>query len=277
MPRRFHYGPLLSLAILAGIGVAMWHYWPRPPLPAPVSATTAGAPVPAPAPPPASVDGPVPEEFPVTAIDVEPVVEADPLPPLDDSDALFLDALSAVDPGLGDWLVAEFVVPRLVATIDNLPNARVTRQIYAGRPAPGALVVAEADGRLWLDAANSARYDAGLALFERLDLRRAVAVYVHWYPLFQRAYRDLGGPEREFNDRLVEVVDHLIAAPEATGPIQLQRQANGGPRLEFADPVLERASVGHKAMWRLGPDHAARAKARLRELRALLAGQRPAA
>jgi hypothetical protein len=164
-----------------------------------------------------------------------------------------------------------------VATIDNLPNRRVTRQIYAAKPVPGSLKVAEADGRLWLDAGNSARYDAGLALLERIDLRRAVAVYVHWYPLFQRAYRDLGGPEREFNDRLVEVVDHLLAAPEAGGPIELRRQANGGPRLEFADPGREGASVGHKAMWRLGPDHAERLKARLRELRGLLAGQRPAA
>jgi hypothetical protein len=30
-------------------------------------------------------------------------------------------------------------------------------------------------------------------------------------------------------------------------------------------------------MWRLGPDHAARVKARLRELRGILVGQRPAA
>ena len=75
---------------------------------------------------------------------------------------------------------------------------------------------------------------------------------------------------------MVAVVDHLLATPEMEGPIELQR-ASGSGRLLFADPRREGASVGHKAMWRLGPDHAARVKARLRELRAILVGQTPAA
>ena len=48
------------------------------------------------------------------------------------------------------------------------------------------------------------------------------------------------------------------------------------PRWAFADPRLEAASIGHKAMIRLGPDQAARVKAKLAQLRELLAAQRPA-
>ena len=50
-----------------------------------------------------------------------------------------------------------------------------------------------------------------------------------------------------------------------------ERQATNA----VATVPMEAASVGHKAMWRLSPDQAQRVKARLRELRALVAGQRP--
>ena len=177
---------------------------------------------------------------------------------------------------MGEWLVAEFVIPKLVATIDNVPNRKMMRNVYAARPLSGTPGVAEADGRLWLDEAGYARYDTAVALLERVDLRQAVGVYVRFHPLFQQAYRDIAPPGTTFNDRLVAVIDHLLAAPEVEGPVEVHRASDGSGRLRFADPRREGASVGHKAMWRIGPDHAARVKARLRELRAILAGQRPA-
>jgi len=187
-----------------------------------------------------------------------PALDLPPPPPLDQSDAAFLDALSgALGTPAGDWLVREFVIPKLVATVDNVPRTRVTRQVYALQPLPGALATADADSRLWLDEANHARYDGAVALFEQ-------------------AYRDHGEPGRTFNDRLVDVIDHLIAAPDANGPLELCRAADGSPRLQFVDPQREGASIGHKAMWRIGPDHATRVKARLSVLRALLAGRPPA-
>jgi hypothetical protein len=114
-----------------------------------------------------------------------------------------------------------------------------------------------------------------VALFEAVDSRQLVSAYVRFYPLLQQAYRDLGVADRRFNDRLVEVIDHLLAAPSPDGPLELVRVPDK-PRWAFADPRLEAASIGHKAMIRLGPDQAARVKAKLRELRGLLAGQAPA-
>jgi hypothetical protein len=66
----------------------------------------------------------------------------------------------------------------------------------------------------------------------------------------------------------------MLAAPEIAGPIELRRDPDR-PRWIHADPQREAASVGHKAMWRLGPEHAAQVKAKLREIRALLAGASP--
>jgi hypothetical protein len=36
-----------------------------------------------------------------------------------------------------------------------------------------------------------------------VDTRKAVALYVDLYPLFQGAYAELGYPNRYFNDRLI--------------------------------------------------------------------------
>ena len=52
---------------------------------------------------------------------------------------------------------------------------------------------------------------------ESVDTGRLAALYVRFYPLFQQAYRDLGYPNGYFNDRLVEVIDHLLVTPEIAG------------------------------------------------------------
>jgi hypothetical protein len=230
-------------------------------------------------PPPAPSASPSPEPaFPISEVPVLPDAVAEALPLLDQSDeaalALVAGWLGGADPR--QFLQPQFLLPRLVATVDNLPRTTLTRQVYVAQPVAGDLARSQADARTWLDSRNFARYDAHVALFEALDARQVVSAYVRWYPLLQQAYRDLGVPDRQFNDRLVEVIDHLLAAPELAGPIELVPTPER-PRWSFADPRLESASVGHKALWRIGPDHAARVKAKLREFRALLAGQRPAA
>lgn len=72
------------------------------------------------------------------------------------------------------------------------------------------------------------------------------------YPLFQQAYQDLGNPDGHFNDRLIEVIDHLLATPVADGPSCWAR-----PKVmyEFADPRLQALSVGQKALLRLEAPH----------------------
>ena len=96
--------------------------------------------------------------------------------------------------------------------------------------------------------------------------------YVRLYPLFQQAYVELGYPNGYFNDRLVSVIDHLLAAPEPRSPIRLTQ-----PKVlyEFADPALEGLSAGHKILVRVGIDDEMRLKAKLREIRKALAA-RPA-
>jgi hypothetical protein len=106
---------------------------------------------------------------------------------------------------------------------------------------------------------------------EAVDAQALVKLYVASYPLFQRAYEELGYPGKYFNDRLMAAIDDLMAAPELSAPVAVLR-----PRVlyELADPDLETRSAGQKILIRMGPDNALRVKAKLLEIRrALLAAQ----
>jgi hypothetical protein len=119
---------------------------------------------------------------------------------------------------------------------------------------------------------NAARYLPYVRLAESVDLAKLVAVYVRYYPLFQQAYTELGYPTGYFNDRLVQVIDHLLAAPDIEGPVKLvQRKV----LYEFADPEFEARSAGQKMLIRIGAANAARLKAKLREIRREVTGQLP--
>ena len=92
------------------------------------------------------------------------------------------------------------------------------------------------------------------------------------YPLFQQAYQELGYPGGYFNDRLVDAIDNALATPDVGGAVALTQ-----PKVlyEYADPALQSLSAGQKALLRMGPDNAAKVKAKLRELRRIIAAQRP--
>ncbi|MFZ9624516.1 MAG: DUF3014 domain-containing protein [Burkholderiaceae bacterium] len=159
------------------------------------------------------------------------------------------------------------IVQKIVLTIDNLPGDSMSMQYRAVVATPGSFQVERRDGEPAIAAQNARRYDAFVAFASGLDARRLAALYKRFYPLFQKTYRSIGYPEGHFNDRVVQAIDDLLAAPSPAGAIFLEQ-----PRVlyEFAESSLERRSVGQRIMIRVGPEHAAKLKAKLRELRAVL-------
>ncbi len=102
----------------------------------------------------------------------------------------------------------------------------------------------------------------------RWTAAQLVAVYRHFYPLFQQAYVELGYPQGYFNDRLVAAIDDLLATPEPAEPPRLVQQK---VIYQFADSDLEGRSAGQKIMLRIGTENARTVKAKLREIRKLVA------
>jgi GTPase Era involved in 16S rRNA processing len=77
------------------------------------------------------------------------------------------------------------------------------------------------DGHTLLRADNAERYTPYLRLMEQASTQKLVQTYVHFYPLFQKAYQDLGYPKGYFNDRLIEVISaRLPVSPELFPPEQ---------------------------------------------------------
>jgi hypothetical protein len=197
-----------------------------------------------------------------------------PLPSLDGSDVDAGESLSGL---FGASIVTELLVPQslirhIVATIDNLPREKLAQRLSPFKPVAGEFKAAGSVGSLEISQANAARYAPYVRLAENVDTGKLVAVYVHFYPLFQQAYAGLGYPNGHFNDRLIEVIDSLLAAPDPLNPPKLLRP---GVLYVYADPDFESLPVGQKIMLRMGKANEDVVKAKLKEIREALLAQGP--
>ena len=258
---------LVFIVLTAGLIGAFMFFWDdiRPPAEVPVVVQTE----------------PAAEEQPPTGEPLHPIVsltsstpsdrELVPLPSLDDSDGYFLLALTDIfGTDVGRLLVNEALVDKFVATVDNLTRSHVAEKIRpVGRLAETfAADISVDNGQFYLSPENYGRYDLLVDLVANSDLGVVTEMYRRFYPLFQQSYERLGYPNAYFNDRVVEVIDHLLLTPEPDEPIRLVR-----PHVlyEFADPELEALSSGQKLLLRMGGEHAARIKQVLRDLRVHIA------
>ncbi|MGV8898698.1 MAG: DUF3014 domain-containing protein [Burkholderiaceae bacterium] len=265
----------IVLLIAAAIGI---YFWQVNNLPEPKPETTAEEPI-----PPAAM---VAEAETEVDAKTEPAIRY----PIQENVAALaelktLPVLNASDPVLWDALIDLFgqtpvknlfrpqeIVRHIVVTVDNLPRQTTAARLLPIKPVGGKLLTTEPAQSRVIAPENAARYTPYVRLAEMADAKKITAIYVQFYPLFQRAYQDLGYPNGYFNDRLVAVIDHLLAAPEADAPLALVQ-----PHIlyEFADPALEARSAGHKILLRMGSDNADKIKIKLREIRAELIGGIP--
>jgi hypothetical protein len=268
---------IITAGVLIAVAAALYVLNRRAEAPAPPPPVSAG-PADAPTPPVPAI------KYPVDSLQTD-ATEKTALPPLSDSDA-------QVRATLVEWLGKDSVVKFLqlddfvrhvVATADNLGRSHAAPRLWPVSPMPGRFAVQQAGEGTVVASGNAERYSAFLAFVESIDTKRALALYVRWYPWFQQAYEELGYPGRYFNDRLIEVIDQMIATPVVSTPIQLRLTEVKGPiasthpwlRYEFADPALEALPAGQKMMLRVGPANQRRLKAKLSEVRAMLAESAP--
>lgn len=195
-----------------------------------------------------------------------------PLPALEDSDETIEDALSGLfgKEKPEELLIFRNFINRIVVTVDNLPRSRLPVQRLPVKPPHGGFLVETTPGSVSIDPDNYKRYMKYVRFFEATDSRKLAAVYFHFYPLFQDAYSNLGYKSAYFNDRLIETIDDLLASPKVEDPVMLVQPS---VFYKYADPHLERLSVGERLMLRIGKNNAERVKAKLRELRSALTHQ----
>ena len=137
-----------------------------------------------------------------------------PLPPLNDSDAYFLLEIgTTLGPVIESLLVREAVIDRLVTTTDNLPRKHVSEKIRPVGRLAQTFRPDTFDDVFTLGPANFSRYDDLVVQIAGADVDAIVDLYQRFYPLFQQSYERLGYPDAYFNDRLIDVIDHLLETP----------------------------------------------------------------
>ena len=269
MGRRAWIGAGVLLAIAAA-GLFWWHWQAQvPPIPAQVSA----APSPRVEAPPA-VPAPAPAlHYPIASEPGQPAGSPG------DVETALVDLFGGK--AAGSLFRSDDFGRRFAATVDSLGRSSSSAHLWPVNPAPGRFLVREgADGAV-VAADNSLRYADFVVALESVDLHKAAAAYQRFYPMLQAAYEGLGYPGRYLNDRLVAVLDQLLATPEPNAPLRVHlppmdsavRPARPWLLYQFDDPALESLSAGQKILVRMGAVNERRVKNRLAEFRRLVAGE----
>jgi hypothetical protein len=240
------------IIIFLGLGVATYFYWQYiQPKPEPI-AVPAPPPPPEPAPPPQQVIEAPPEQ---------PV-----LPKLAESDEYMLGIIAGLvgNKSLMNLFHTKQIIHNIVATIDNLPRRHLPLSVMPIKLVHGMFITQGPEDAKTISPKNAARYSVYVKIAELIDAQKLGDVYVRLYPLFQQAYEELGYPKEYFNDRLLVMIDHLLAAPDLNEPVNLVQ-----PNVFYlyADPDLEARSAGQKILMRMGSKNETKIKAKLREIK----------
>lgn len=266
---------VIVLAVVLVGGYFGWqHFKPRP---APVPVVEPVAQVPDAAPVPLAPTAPA-IQHPIDPPASEAAGGSAPLPMLAESDRQVAELLTELltRKNVLGFLQLDAFVRRVVATVDNLAREQAPSRVWPVQPTPERFTVQRDNvGVETIHPDNQRRYAPLVQMIEAVDTAQAVALYRRLYPLFQQAYEELGFPGRYFNDRLVQVLDHLIATPVQTAPLAVTLVEVKGEvpstrpwvRYEWADPALESRSAGQKMLLRTGPEHHQRLRAKLRDIR----------
>lgn len=191
------------------------------------------------------------------------------LPQLESSDNFMAAALEKLlnNKALMGIFINNQLINNIVVTIDNLPRKQVTMRLMPIKKAPGHFLTTESEGQKIISPENQMRYSNYMKLAESIDSTQLVKLYIQLYPLFQQSYEQLGYPNQYFNDRLMVVIDNLLATPEVSEPIPLVQ-----PKFFYlyANAELEKRSIGQRILMRIGLDNAQMIKAKLNEIKQAL-------
>ena len=223
----------------------------------------------APPPPPAPLP-PLARALPTAAPVATPTTSRTPLPDLDESDAFIrkLVAMLSANPAWATWLATDGLARRFVVAVDNVAEGRTPTKHLPFLAPKGRFSTVERGRTVIVDPKSFARYDVPADVVESLDPKGTAEAYRRLKPLIDQAYRDLGYPDRNFDETLAKAIDLLLATPVPNDTIALRPAMKS---YKLADPSLESLSPAQKQLLRLGPRNMQKVQKKLRELREALA------
>ena len=246
-PRPSRVGPILSLALVAGLVAGFWVYRVRQTAPADAPATGAVA-------PPKARTAPLADGAPAVV-----------LPPLDQLDPFLRDTLSGLTkaPIALAWLSTNHLTEQFVAIVQGAAEGEAPMRMLAALRPRAPFRVSTEGGRSVIDSSSYARYDGIADAVTSLEPAASAKVYGMLKPRLEEAYASLGIADSSMDAALEAAIVKLLATPVPDDPIEVR--PSGGV-YEFASPGLEQLSSAQKLLIRTGPTNARKIQARLREI-----------
>jgi hypothetical protein len=244
---------------------------PEPPKEKPVPAQVVVA---EPEPDPVVVEPePVPEPViaePEPEPDPEPVKPKVVLPTLEKSDKVVFKELTNMSwhHDFAALFVNKDIIRRFVVFVDNMASGTVVREFASFKPPISRFKVLETEQETFIDDSSFERYDVYLAIVNSADPKDMVMLYNKFKPLVKEVYDEIGYPDHDFTDTLVQAIDHILETPVVEGRIELV-----SPKVMYDYKNEEWQDLTHvqRQVMRLGSDNVKKLKPLLRKYRSLLA------
>lgn len=204
------------------------------------------------------------------ATETEPAVVVEPIPALAESDEfIHQKALAIINNNVvGSSLISQDLARQFVVFVDNLAQGELTRKVSPIKGPEKLFTVSEITNKVYLNPDSYHRYDAYATVIANMDEQSLMNTYKQLTPLFEEAFTELGYSNAKFNDRMLQAIKMLLAAPIIEEPIELNSIS---VNYQFVDPNLEALPSAQKLLIRMGPENTRKVKIALRKLENQLA------
>lgn len=205
-----------------------------------------------------------------TSVVPEPEVIADPVPALAESDTFVQQKVLALinNNVVASSLVQQDLARQFVVFVDNLAQGELTRKVSPIKGPEKQFTVSEITNKVYLNPEGFHRYDAYVDSIAKMDEQSLMATYKQMTPMLEEAFSELGYSNAKFNDRMLQAIKLLLAAPIVEDPIEL---SSISVNYQFVDPDLEALPSAQKLLIRMGPENTRKLKVALRKLENQLA------
>ncbi|WP_417659852.1 DUF3014 domain-containing protein [Pseudidiomarina sp.] len=213
------------------------------------------------------IDEPIPEVSETVELEPEPAPEpAKPLPKLAESTEVVLAELQEAEQDIAP-IVSKQIIRDAVVFVDNLRQGMVIREKAVIEGPKAQFRVLEQNGKIYIDPRSYDRYNPIVDWFVSLDTEVLVTMMGRYRPLISDALAEIGYPDQNPNDVLLEAIDTLLATPSVGTVIELN---DDSVMYRYADPTLEELPAAQKQMLRTGPDNIRRIKLKLESIQQAL-------
>ncbi|MCX5907331.1 MAG: DUF3014 domain-containing protein [Deltaproteobacteria bacterium] len=188
-----------------------------------------------------------------------------PLVELNQSDGLVAKLAREISahPQLAEWLKIKDLIRRITAAVDNIADGSSPRAHLRFLAPQKNFTVKKQSGSLTVNSQSYQRYNVVADVFNSLNTEGILRIYKGMKPLFQEAYRDLGYPNRDFQDTLIRAIKELLQTPVVEGDIFLEEEML---IYTMTDENLEDLSDAQKHLLRMGPENTRKMQNKLREM-----------